>query len=82
MTVTLEIPTETAVYLKHRADYNGLTLAEYLQELVAADEADTEETVKIVNEALADLKAGERGMLLEDYIATVQARQAARKQTA
>lgn len=86
MTVTLDISPDTEAQLREKAARHGQDLPDYFLMLAEADvEEDTDltdinaqidlvETVIAVRAALADLDAGEKGMLLEDYRAEVEAK--------
>ena len=81
MTITLEIPAEMEVQLCDRAARRGQTVTDYLMSLAESedyftiydweDEADHQEAIAIIEQGLAELHAGDKGMLLEDYRAEV-----------
>ncbi len=71
MTVTLEIPPEMEVVLTAKAELFGLALPDYLFSLLETNVDDeyslTVEEIASVQEGLAELHAGDKGMLLEDF---------------
>lgn len=81
MTVTLEIPAEMETQLCERAAHRGQTVTDYLMSLAESedyfyiydweDEADHQEVIATIEQGLAELHAGDKGMLLEDYRAQV-----------
>ena len=73
MTVTLELSPDAEAGLRERAAKRGQSIAGYLLTLA-------EETIAVIEEGLADLHAGDKGVLLEDYRAEVMAKREARKQ--
>lgn len=84
MTVTLTIPPEMEAVLSAKAELFGLSLPNYLFSLL---ETETDhyyslsvEEIAGVQQGLAELQAGDKGMLLEDYRAEAMAKRAARKQ--
>lgn len=86
MTLTLDMPPDTEAVLREKAARRGQALPDYLLTLAEADvfeesdmtdaedQADFEEAAAASREALADFDAGDRGMLLEDYRAEMEAR--------
>ena len=88
MTVTLDIPPDMETLLQEKATQQGQGLPDYLLSLAEADlyeddwqtDEDREEEIAIIHQGLADLHAGDKGMLLEDYRAEVMAKREARKQ--
>lgn len=88
MIVTLDIPPDLEPLLQEKATQRGQALPDYLLSLAEADlydddwqtDEDREEEIAIIQQGLADLRAGDKGMLLEDYRAEVMAKREARKQ--
>lgn len=94
MTVTLDIPSSLEPLFQEKATQRGQALPDYILSLAEAGlyaeaglneddwqtEENLEEEVAIITQGLADLHAGDKGMLLEDYRAEVMAKRAARKQ--
>ncbi|MDQ2800964.1 MAG: hypothetical protein M3Y13_15130 [Armatimonadota bacterium] len=87
MTVTLNIPSDMEPLLQQKAAQRGQTVPDYLLALTEAalyedwqSAEDREEEIAIIEQGLAELHAGDRGMLLEDYRAEVMAKRAERKQ--
>ncbi len=77
MTLMLSLSPESETHLRELADLHGQKPEEYtsllLDEWLREDGKDFAESVAAVREGLADLEAGDRGMLLEDYQAQLQA---------
>ena len=78
MTVTLEIPFEIEAVLDAKAKLFGLALPDYLLSVLEAN-VDEEysmsvEEIASVQQALAEGDAGDKGMLLEDFRAEMDAR--------
>ena len=92
MTVTLELSPEAEADLRERAARRGQTVTDYLLTLARSedpadapwweDEADRADAIAIIRQGLADLHAGDKGMLLEDYRAQVLAEREARQRQA
>lgn len=87
MTVTLNIPSDMEPLLQQKAAQSGQAVPDYLLTLAEAalyddwqSEEDREAEIAVIKEGLAELHAGDRGMLLEDYRAEVMAKREARKQ--
>ena len=88
MTVTLELPPDLEAELSERAALRGQAITDYFLTLAQADlygehdlsEAEREEEVAIIQQGLAELHAGDKGMLLEDYRAEVMAEYRRHKQ--
>ncbi len=84
MTVTLEIPPEMEVVLTAKAELFGLALPDYLFSLLETNVDDeysmTVEEIASVQEGLAELHAGDKGMLLEDFRAEMTAKMERMKQ--
>jgi len=88
MTVTLEIPPEMEAQLCERATKRGQSVTDYLMTLAESedyfyiydweDEADHQDAIAVIEQRLADVEAGEKGILLEDYYAEVMAKRALR----
>ncbi len=78
MTVTLEIHAEMEKVLSAKAKLFGLTLPDYLFSVLEANTDDeyslTVEEIVSVQEGLAELHAGDKGMLLEDFRAEMTAK--------
>jgi predicted transcriptional regulator len=77
LTPTFDIAPEAEARLRHLADMEGeeegVLAARLLNGLLTEEQRDFEEAVEAVREGLADLDTGDRGMLLEDYRAQLQA---------
>ena len=81
MTVTLELPPDMEAELSERAAQRGQAITDYFLILAEADlsgeiemsEAEQKEVAAIIEQGLAELHAGDKGMLLEDYRAEVMA---------
>lgn len=77
MTVTLELPPEMEVQLSERAAIFGQALPDYLLTLAEADIQGgyelSEEEITIINEGLAELHAGDKGISLEEFHAEMMA---------
>ena len=84
MTVTLEIPAEMEQVLSAKAKLFGLALPDYLFSVLEANTDDesslTVEEIASVQEGLAELHAGDNGMLLEDFRAEMTAKMERMKQ--
>jgi hypothetical protein len=82
MTVTLELPPDMEAALSAKAELYDLTLSDYLFSLLEADMDEgysmTVEEIAIVKERLAEVEAGDKGILLEDYWAEVMAKREVR----
>ncbi len=88
MTVTLEIPPDMEAQLCDRAAKRGQTVTDYLMTLAESedyfyiydweDEADHQEEIAIIEQRLADVEAGDKGIMLEEYSALVMAKRATR----
>ena len=76
MPLTLNLPPDKETRLRELADAQGQTAEEYtlplLDEWLTADERDFADAAEALGEGLADLEAGDRVMLLEDYRAEVE----------
>jgi len=76
MTLMLSLPPNKEAQLCELADAQGQTAEEYtlslLEEWLAADEQDFAEAADAIREGLADLEAGDHGMLLEDHRAEIE----------
>jgi len=80
MTVTLEIPAEMEEQLCERAARRGQSVTDYLMSLAESedyftiydweDEADHQEAIAVIEQGLAELHAGDKGMLLETGFAS------------
>lgn len=84
MTVTLDIPPEMEAVLSAKANIFGLPLSDYLFSLL---EADTDEDYSLsveeiagVQQGLAGIEAGDKGISLEEFKAEMEARIALREQ--
>jgi hypothetical protein len=87
MTVTLNIPPDMEALLEEKAAQSGQAVPDYLLTLAEValyddwlSEEDRKEEIAIIQQGLADRRAGDKGMLLEDYRAEVMAKREARKQ--
>lgn len=84
MTVTLTISPEMEAVLSAKAELFGLSLPGYLFSLLQTDIDDhyslSVEEIASVQQGLAELQAGDKGMLLEDYRAEAMAKREARRQ--
>ena len=84
MTVTLEIPPEMETILSAKANLFGLPLSDYLFSLLEADTDNdyslSVEEIASVQQGLADIKAGDKGISLEEFKAEMEAKIALRKQ--
>ena len=71
MTVTLEIPAEMESVLSAKAELFGLALPAYVFSLCEADADEnyslTVEEIASVQQGLAEIKAGDKGISLEDF---------------
>ena len=83
MTVTLEIPAEMQSVLQAKADLFGLALPDYVFSLCETATDDcyslSVEEIAGVQEALADIEAGDKGISLEDFDKEMQAKMEQRK---
>ena len=92
MTVTLEIPPEMEAQLCDRATRRGQSVTDFLMTLAESedyyyiydweDEAEHQEVIAVIEQRLADVEAGEKGELLEDFHEDMLARIEERKQKA
>ncbi len=84
MTVTLEIPPEMEAVLSAKAKLFGLSLSDYLFSLLEADTDDdyslSVEEIASVQQGLADIEAGDKGISLEEFKAEMEAKIALLKQ--
>ena len=84
MTVTLTIPPEMEAVLSAKAELFGLSLPDYLFSLLQTDIDDyyslSVEEVASVQQGLADVKAGDKGISLEEFKAEMDAKIALREQ--
>jgi len=75
MTVTLDIPPALEPLLQERAARRGQSVADYLLTLAEwADYADfalSEETIAIIEEGVADFRAGDRGISMDEFQAEI-----------
>ncbi len=85
MTVTLNIPSDMEPLLQEKAAQRGQAIPDYLLTLTEAalyedwqSAEEREEEIAIIEQGLAELHAGDRGILLEDYRAEVMAKREAR----
>ena len=82
MTVTVTLPPEIEAVLAKKAELHGLALPDYLFSLAEADADDyyslSVEEIVSIKQGLAELKAGDHGMLLGDFHAEMMARRAER----
>jgi len=71
MTVTLKLSPEAEADLRARAEKRGQSVADYLLTLDEwqdyADLSLSEETIAVIEEGLADLHAGDRGLSMEEF---------------
>ncbi len=78
MTITLEIPAERESVLGVKAELFGLALPEYVYSLCEADTDDyyslSVEEIAVVQQELAEIEAGDRGISLEDFDKEMQAK--------
>lgn len=82
MTVTLELPPDMEAELSERAAQRGQAITDYFLTLAEEDlhgmtgmsAEEQEEVAAILEEELAGVHSGDKGMLLEDYRAEVMAR--------
>lgn len=84
MTVTLEIPPAMASILSAKAELFGLALPDYLFSLLETNVDDyfslSVEEIVAVQQGLADVEAGDKGISLEEFGAEMDAKIALRKQ--
>lgn len=77
MTLTLELPLDVETRLQELSSLHGQPPAEYalhlLDDWLREDEQDLSESVAALRQGLADLEAGDRGVLLEDYRTQLEA---------
>ncbi len=77
MTLMLNLSPETEARLHEMASLHGQKPEEYTSSLLdnwlREDEQDFAASAATIREGLADLEAGDRGMLLEDYRAQLEA---------
>lgn len=77
MTVTLQIPPDMEAILSRKAELFGLSLPEYLFSLAEADTDDdyslSPEDIESVQQGLAEIAAGDRGISLEEMRAEMMA---------
>ncbi|MBV9848892.1 MAG: hypothetical protein JO250_04310 [Armatimonadetes bacterium] len=78
--MTLTLSPETEARLLAVAAQRRLPPEAALAAVLAEAETDFNEAVAAIQEGLADLDAGDRGMLLEEYRAQVHAEREARRQ--
>lgn len=71
MTVILELAPDAEVKLNDRAARRGQTVADYLLTLSEWEDYDdlslSEEEIAIVNQGLDELRAGDKGISLEEF---------------
>lgn len=71
MTVTLKLSPEAETDLRERAEKRGQPVANYLLTLDEwqdySDLSLSEETIAVVEEGLADLHAGDKGISMEEF---------------
>ena len=83
MTITLEIPAEMETVLGAKAKLFGLALPEYVFSLCETATDDyyslSVDEIAGVQEALADIEAGDKGISLEDFDKEMQAKMEQRK---
>jgi len=84
MTVTLEIPIEVESAIRARAEQYDLPLSDYFISLYKADvEEDyslSPQEIIIIQQGLEELRAGNKGILLEDLRFEVNAEHLRKKQ--
>ena len=84
MTVTLEIPPEMEAQLCERAAKRGQSVTDYLMTLAESEDyfdiSLSEEEIASVEQGLAELHAGEKGISLEEFDAEMKATIARLKQ--
>lgn len=77
MTVMLDIPPDMEAILSRKAELFGLSLPEYLFSLAEADTDDdyslSPEDIESIQQGIADLAAGDRGISLEEFHAEMMA---------
>lgn len=78
MTVTLNIPPEIEAVLSAKAKLFGLSLPDYLFSLLQSEAYDdyslSVEEIASVQQGLADIKAGDKGISLEEFKAEMEAK--------
>lgn len=71
MTVTLELSPDVEADLRERAEKRGQSVADYLLTLAESEDyADlslSEEEIAVVEEGLADLHVGDKGISMEEF---------------
>ncbi len=71
MTLTLELSPDAEADLRERAEKRGQSVADYLLALAEwADYADfslSEETIAVIEEGIAEFRAGDRGISMEEF---------------
>ena len=71
MTLTLELAPDAEQQLNERAARRGQSVADYLLTLAEAEDYNdtslSEEEIVIINEGLAELHAGDKGVSLEEF---------------
>jgi len=71
MTVILDVPPALEPLLQERAARRGQSVADYLLTLAEWDDfADfslSEETIAVIEEGVADFRAGDRGVSMEEF---------------
>ena len=92
MTVTLEIPPELEAQLCDRTTRRGQSVSDFLMTLAESeeyyylheweDEAERQEITAVIEQRLADVEAGDKGILLEDFHSEMLTRIEERKQKA
>ncbi len=84
MTVTLNIPPEMEAVLSAKAELFGLSLPDYLFSLLETETDDhyslSVEEIASVQQGLAELEAGDKGISLEEFKAEMEAEIALLKQ--
>lgn len=85
MTVTLELPPDTEAGLRERAAKRGQSVTDYLLTLAEfGDDLDlslSEEEISSVQEGLAEIEAGDKGVSLEEFHTEMMATLARIKQS-
>ena len=71
MTLTLELSPDAEADLRERAERRGQSVADYLLTLAEWQDSEdwslSEETIAVIEEGLADLHAGDKGMSMEEF---------------
>ena len=71
MTLTLELSPDAEADLRERAEKRGQSVADYLLTLAEwqdyEDSSLSEETIAVIEEGLADLHAGDKGISMEEF---------------